>query len=547
MRRFAQLYAELDATTRTGDKVAALVAYFREAEPADAAWAAAFLTGRRPRRALSGRMLMGWAAELAGIPEWLAGESYDAVGDLAEVVALLLPEPERPDPPPLHRLVDERILALAALPEPERRVLVEDTWRILDAPSRLVWHKLITGEFRVGVARTLVVRALAEVAGTEPAVMAHRLMGSWEPTPEHWQRLLRGDAAGDPARPYPFFLAHPLTAKPATLGAREAWQAEWKWDGIRCQLIRRAGTVVLWSRGEELVTTRFPEVAEAARALPDGVVLDGEVLAWDAAAGRPMPFARLQRRLGRVEVPDKLRREVPVALMAYDMLEHDGVDVRALPQSERRARLERLLAEHPGALRLSPLVEGTWAELAEQRLRARELAVEGLMLKRRDAAYGVGRTVGEWWKWKIDPYTVDAVLIYAQQGHGRRAGLYTDYTFGLWEGGRLVPVAKAYSGLTDAEIREVDRWVRAHTREKHGPVRVVEPQLVFELAFEALATSTRHKSGIAVRFPRMARWRTDKPPEQADRLDSLRALLAAHERGERSVAPAPDAEPVPHA
>lgn len=399
-------------------------------------------------------------------------------------------------------------------------------WKELDATERFIFHKLLLGEFRVGVARTLVARALANVAGVPADTMAHRLMGDWQPTAEDFRDLTAAvPARADPGRPYPFFLAHPLASGLEELGDLNDWQAEWKWDGIRAQLLRRQGQVLVWSRGEELVTDRFPEVAEIGRVIPDGVVLDGEIVAWREE--RPLPFAVLQKRIGRKTVGAKLLAEAPVVFLAFDLLEWEHMDVRQEAWSERRGRLESLARQvhRDFAFRLSPLLSaGDWPGLAELRESARGTLVEGLMLKRRDSAYGVGRPRGDWWKWKVDPYSIDAVLIYAQWGHGRRASLYTDYTFGVWHNGELAPVAKAYSGLTDEEIRQVDAFVQRNTTGKFGPVRVVKPELVFELHFEGIQVSSRHKSGLAVRFPRIARWRQDKRPDEADTLAAVQAL-----------------------
>lgn len=530
MRRFAELYAALDETNKTGEKVAAMRAYFAAAPAEDAAWAVYFLIGRKPRQVISTRNLRAWATAAAGISEWLFDESYEAVGDLAEAVALLLPErpgDARPPETPLHVWVEQRLLALPQMEEEAQRRLMLAAWDELRPVERLVWNKLITGAFRVGVSQSLVIRALSEVAGVPAPTIAHRLMGAWEPSAAQLRGVLAKD--GDEAvvsRPYPFFLAHPLEADPSTLGDVKAWQAEWKWDGIRAQVVRRAGEVFVWSRGEELITERFPEVALAARRLPEGTVLDGEILPWRDGAVRP--FAELQRRIGRKQLTRKILEEVPAVLLAFDVLELGGEDVRERPLAQRRAALERVVtALQSSAIRLSPVVEApTWQALAELREGSRARQVEGLMLKRRDAAYGVGRTRGEWWKWKIDPHAVDAVLVYAQRGSGRRASLYTDYTFAVWQGGELVPFCKAYSGLTDEEIARVDQFVRTHTLERFGPVRAVTPELVFEIGFEAIARSTRHKSGVAVRFPRILRWRADKRPQDADSLARLQALLS---------------------
>jgi DNA ligase-1 len=529
MREFARLYGALDETTATGEKVAALAEYFRAAPPADAAWAVHFLTGRRPKRLVATANLRAWAAAEAGVPDWLFEESYQAVGDLAETIALLLPDTEASADQPLSHWVEERLLPLRAQDDQVQRREMVRAWRELGRRERYVWNKLITGSFRVGASARLVERALSVVSGISEGVIAHRLMGAWEPTPEFYRRLVAPDTRdADVSRPYPFYLAYPLEAGPQLLGDPAAWIAEWKWDGIRAQLIFRAGRTFLWSRGEELLSGRFPEVEEAGALLPEGTVLDGELLPW--ADGAPLPFAQMQRRIGRKTLGGKILSEVPVVMVAYDLLELAGEDLRALPLAERRRRLGEVLARVPsaGRLALSAAVHApTWEAVVEARREARRVGAEGLMLKRLDSPYGVGRRRGDWWKWKVEPLAVDAVLMYAQPGSGRRAGLYTDYTFGVWDGERLVAFAKAYSGLTDEEIRKVDAFVRRNTLEKHGPVRVVKPELVFELAFEGIQESTRHKSGLAVRFPRMARWRRDKKAEEADTLETVRAMVGA--------------------
>jgi DNA ligase-1 len=527
VKAFAQLYTALDELTATNDKVAALVAYFSSAPPADAAWAIHFLSGRRPKRLVSSGRLRAWAAEEAAVPDWLFEESYQAVGDLAETITLLLPASGDSSELPLSHWVEERLLRLRGEEDDVQREVMVRSWRELDNRERLVWNKLITGSFRVGAAQQLVTRALAEMSGVPEGVVAHRLMGTWDPTPEFFRRLTAPDTSdADVSRPYPFFLAHPLEEELSTLGEPGEWIAEWKWDGIRAQLIRRAGRTFVWSRGEELLAGRFPEVEEAGAFLPDGTVIDGELLPW--LDGAPLPFAQLQRRIGRKNLGPKILDEVPVVLVAYDLLESAGVDIRSLPLNERRRQLAALLGPHArsGSISLSPALEvSTWEDLSQTRKGSREMGAEGLMLKRLTSPYGVGRCRGDWWKWKVDPHAVDAVLIYAQPGSGKRAGLFTDYTFGIWEGNHLVPFAKAYSGLTDEEIRKVDAFVRRNTLEKFGPVRTVKPELVFELHFEGIQRSSRHKSGIAVRFPRMARWRTDKKAEEADTIERVRELL----------------------
>ena len=546
MKAFADLYTRLDATTSSNSKLIFLQDYLRIATSADAAWAVYFLAGGRPRRVVPTKLLRELAIQSSGLPLWLFEESYEAVGDLAETITLLLPLSQNTSSDGLALWVEERLLPLRKAAPDQLVAQLLPMLQQLDRASQLVFIKLITGSFRVGVSKLLVTRALAALSGIDAKRIAQRMVGytdiSARPTAALYERLIAaaGDDlqdARDPGQPYPFFLAHALqtdvAAFDAQLGDSSQWQVEWKWDGIRAQLVKREGQIWIWSRGEELVTERFPELAALAAHVPDGTVLDGEIVVWKDA--RVQPFALLQQRIGRKTLGSKLLAQVPVAMLAYDLLEWQGADIRQQLQAARREKLADLvtLAAQPQLLISEVLHDDTWADFARQRAQARSLGVEGLMLKNLAAQYGVGRTkdVGIWWKWKIDPYTVDAVLIYAQAGHGRRASLYTDFTFAVWDAAcgvadrKLVPFAKAYSGLTDAEMRQVDAIIRKTTIEKFGPVRSVTPTLVFELGFEGISLSTRHKSGIAVRFPRMLRWRQDKPLNEADTLDSLRALL----------------------
>ncbi len=527
MQRFARLYDEIDRTTSTNAKVAAMAEYFASAPPTDAAWAIFFLTGRRLKRLVPAAAIRDWTLAATGLEPWLLEECYAVVGDSAETVALVLDQvptvPSEPDLP-LAEWVEGRVLALRNADAATQQAHVTAWLQPLDRLQRFILLKLMTGELRVGVSQTLVIRALAQASGLPATVIAARLMGDWTPSAGFFASVVSTtQTADDRSRPYPFYLASPLDADPSTLGDPAAWLVEWKWDGIRAQLIKRADTIHLWSRGEELITHRFPEIAAAATRLPDGTVLDGEILAFRDDA--PLPFSALQQRIGRQKQVAQMVRAVPVVFMTFDILEDEGMDIRELPLDQRRARLSHRLTSE-GVLRVSPQVDAeSWQELATLRADSRTRGVEGLMVKRRSSPYGVGRKRGDWWKWKIEPYTIDAVLIYAQPGSGRRASLLTDYTFGVWDGRELVPVAKAYSGLSNEEIDEMDRWIRRHTRERFGPVRHVEPVHVFELGFEGIARSARHRSGIAVRFPRMLRWRRDKKPEDADTLDNVRRLL----------------------
>lgn len=526
MQAFAELYRRLDETTSTNRKIAAMADYFENTPADDAIWTVRFLIGRKPRQVVPTHHLMAWAGERAGVAEWLFETSYDVVGDLAETITLLLPPPTVVSSRPLHVWVTQDLLPLREMTIEDRHLRILDAWDRMNDSQRFVWNKLITGGFRVGVSRRLVVRALERFSGVDAAVITHRLMGEWPATADTFHRLLSADTRdADISRPYPFYLAYALDGLPEDLGPPEIWQVEWKWDGIRGQVIQRGGQVFLWSRGEELVTSKYPELAEAAVRLPAGTVLDGEILPWKE--DRPLPFGELQRRIGRKTLSRKLLQAVPVVFLAYDLLEWDGRDLRQEPLAKRRALMtQTLTALGNDRMIASPLVEApTWEAFRRQHGNSRRRGVEGFMLKRRDSVYGVGRRRGDWWKWKIDPLTVDAVLIYAQRGHGRRAGLFTDYTFAVRQGDKLVPFAKAYSGLNDAEIQEVDRFIQRNTLERFGPVRSVRPALVFEIAFEGIRQSSRHKSGVAVRFPRILRWRREKPIEEADTLETLKALL----------------------
>ena len=529
MKRFSELFTRLDQTTSTNKKVDALAQYFVEADDADKLWAIALFSGKRPRRAVTATQLREWVAEETGLPLWLVDESYAVVGDLAETIALVLPETGETSQIGLSDWI-ARIESLKTLDLPERRERILEDWRRLDGVERFLFNKLITGGFRIGVSQKLMTRALAKATNLEESVIAHRIMGTWSPDDTTFADLILATETGqEMSRPYPFFLAYPLETAPQDLGEPCNWLAERKWDGIRGQLIVRQGEVFVWSRGEELVTDKFPEFLEAASVLPDGAVLDGEILAWKD--GAPQSFNALQTRIGRARITARHLKETPVVLMAYDILEWNGIDIRERPLSERRGILDQLFAHVPAhaSLTLSPLlVFEAWQDLYETRAASRSHGSEGLMLKHRDSPYRIGRRKGDWWKWKVDPLSVDAVLIYAEAGHGRRANLYTDFTFAVWgDDGELVPFTKAYSGLTDAEFREVTSWVRRNTLERFGPVRRVQPEHVFEIAFEGIRESPRHKSGLALRFPRMKRWRRDKQPVEANTLADLRAILAA--------------------
>lgn len=533
MKLFTELYIELDQTNKTNIKVEAMRSYFENAAKADAAWALYFLSGRKPRQIVPAKLLRQWALELSGIPEWLFQESRNTVGDSAETMALLLPDNDQTDETPLHTLVEDQLLPLRGSDPETQKAAVTGAWARMNYSQRLVYNKLITGAFRVGVSQQLVIRSLSQLSELPTDIIALRLMGEWTPDENFFSSVIAPYLETDEspiARPFPFHLAHQIDFPPSELGKISDWQAEWKWDGIRAQVIKREDEVFVWSRGEDLITDRFPEIKDAAVGLDNGTVLDGEILPW--LDDRVLPFPDLQKRIGRKNLTPKILKDFPVILLCYDLLEFEGRDIRSFDFKTRRQLLEQVVSDLPEkgfeAIRITDAVKAkSWAELATIRDESRSRGVEGFMLKQTNSPYRVGRHRGDWWKWKIDPLTVDAVLIYAQKGSGRRSNLFTDYTFAVWKDGKLVPFAKAYSGLTDAEIRKVDRFIRDNILETFGPVRSVKPELVFELAFEAIQLSTRHKSGVAVRFPRISRRRDDKRPEQADSLETIHKMLDA--------------------
>lgn len=526
MKRFASLILQLEETTKTARKTQALAQYMSIAPEQDRLWCLALFSGRRPKRTVATSQLREWAADTADLPLWLLEETYSVVGDLAETIALILPEGDNNTDRSLSEWIDD-LRRLTKCKIIEKKAFILNSWSVLSGQERFVFNKLITGGFRVGVSQKLMTRAVAQATSKPEVEIAHRLMGNWTPDQTDWYALIEAeDFTSDLSRPYPFFLSHALEDAPHELGTPSEWSAEWKWDGIRGQLILRGGECFVWSRGEELVSNRFPELQQFSGEIPDGTVIDGEILAWQNES--PLSFNLLQKRISRKTVPKALLQSAPVILYAYDILEWQGKDVRDQPFQHRRALLEDLCANTPLALplRLSPSVFfQDWCELTDLRATSRDQRAEGLMLKNLSSPYLVGRRKGHWWKWKLDPLIIDAVMIYAQAGHGRRANLYTDFTFAVWDGNDLVPFTKAYSGLTDAEFRQISAWVRKNTLQRFGPVRQVTPHHVFEIAFEGIHESPRHKSGVALRFPRMARWRQDKTAQDANSLDDLKDML----------------------
>ena len=534
MKKFAALFHDLDSMTKTNDRLDRLVTYFENACHEDSIWVCWFLAGNRIKGAIKTGELRSFLSEKVNLPLWLIEECHDRVGDLAETVSLLAGSDSGNKSFGLNKIIREFLLPLRAMDTEERKTTLYRAWDQLSMDEMLPFHKLLTGGFRMGVSKGNLCKALARVGKVEPAVIAQRLSGNWTCDDLTMEGILDPPDEGKDGmnRPFPFCLASPLQEKATSLGEVEDWQVEWKWDGIRAQLLTTGGGGgMLWSRGEESIDESFPEVLECIPYLPPGLCMDGEILAWGREGLRS--FSRLQKRLGRKNPGPSIQRKEPVRFQAYDLLRVDGKDLRSLPMGERRKKLEDLLNKMPGHLPLgiSPLVQEKSCENLEiRRKESRDRGVEGFMLKRKDSKYESGRVKGAWFKWKVDPFLADMVVVSAQLGHGKRANLYSDYSLAVWdESGRLVTVAKAYSGLSNEEIEEVDKFVRKNITGKFGPVRGVNPSLVFEIAFEGAQSSGRHKSGVALRFPRIHRWRKDKKIEEADTLEMIRGYAGMNE------------------
>ena len=525
MKNFATLINALESTNKTNAKIDAMVQYLEKAPDRDRLWFIALFTGKRPKRNVNTNLMKDWALEITQLPLWLFTESYASVGDLGETLSLILPAAEHEINMSLTEWMQE-IIALKTKTEQKKKEFVTHAWNGLDYTERLIFNKLIGGSFRIGVSHKMLVNALAKYSGQDVSALMHSIMGKWTVDEVDFDELISGQTVNpDNSKPYPFCLAYALEKNLEDLGEKEDWLVEYKWDGIRGQLIRRNGEVFIWSRGEELITNQFPEIVEELLLVEGDFAIDGEILA--VMDGNVLNFNELQKRLNRKNITKKMLEEIPVEVFAYDLLELDGEDLRERPMSERRLLLEELISNMKSPrIRLSEAVDfEKWEDLEAIRSSAREINSEGLMLKQKNSVYHTGRKKGDWWKWKIDPMTIDAVLIYAQKGSGRRSSYYTDYTFAVKNEGQLVTIAKAYSGLTDKEIMEVSRFVTKNSIEKFGPVRTVKPELVFEIAFEGIGFSNRHKSGVAVRFPRILRWRRDKTVDEIDELEEVKKLI----------------------
>lgn len=535
MKRFAVLIMKLATTTKTTAKLEAISAYFLEANSEDKIWVIALFTGRRPKRSINSALLRGACMEAANIDSWLFEECYHTVGDLAETISLLIPESNIDTKDVVDYSLTYYMNLLRTIGKEDdvvKQQFLTEAWAKMNRSEIFVFNKLMTGGFRIGVSQKLMVNAIAKTIAVSSSIIAHRIMGDWNPATISFDELMSIEhSAADDSKPYPFYLAYAIENEVSELGNEKDWQAEWKWDGIRGQIIKRNDELFVWSRGEELLTDKFPEYKILQELLPNGTAIDGEIISLAAPPEEgnfaPLPFAALQTRIGRKNITSKQLKEAPVGFIAYDLIEENGADIRTVSMNERRKKLEAIVSKvDVPFLHLSPIIGfNKWNDLIEIRKQSRDKGSEGIMLKRKNSEYKDGRKRGDWWKWKIDPLTIDAVMIYAQKGSGRRSNLYTDYTFAVRDGDKLVTFAKAYSGLTDKEFAQIDNFVKRNSIEKFGPVRTVKPELVFELAFEGIAESKRHKSGVALRFPRMNRWRKDKTIEDINTLDDLKMML----------------------
>ncbi|MGU3375186.1 ATP-dependent DNA ligase [Chryseobacterium sp. M5A1_1a] len=525
MKHFADLINALETTNKTNAKIDAIIDYLERTPDEDKVWFIALFTGKRPKRNVNTNYMKEWALEITGLPLWLFQESYSSVGDLGETLSLILPPPQEKIEQSLSQWMNA-IVDLKEKTEAEKKEFVLNSWNGLEYTERLIFNKLIGGSFRIGVSDKTLINALTKFSDQEPSALMHSLMGKWSPNDVSFRELIAAENVNpDNSKPYPFCLAYPLEKELETLGEPDEWLVEYKWDGIRGQIIRRNDEVFIWSRGEELVTEQFPEITETVKAMKGNFVLDGEILA--VKDGKVLNFNELQKRLNRKTLTKKMLSEIPIEVFAYDLLELEDNDLREKPIFARRAMLEELLLnEKPLNIKLSQSINfEKWEELNEIRENSRTVNSEGLMLKQKNSPYHSGRKKGDWWKWKINPFTIDAVLIYAQKGSGRRSAYYTDYTFAVKNDDQLVTIAKAYSGLTDKEIMEVSKFVNKNAIEKFGPVRTVKAELVFEIAFEGIGLSNRHKSGVALRFPRIVRWRKDKTVDEIDHLEEIKKLI----------------------
>ena len=556
-RSFGNLINNLEQCNSTKKKINLISVFIKDIDPRDGSWILLLLMSTRQKRVITGRRLKDILQASFRMPSWLIDDCFAQVGDSAETISLLWPQlkseltdaniecsevynklfNEPKESKPLHWWMETLLPAIKDATETTQNRLILKLWSDIADQDHYLTNKLITGGFRNGVSKGLVVKSIAQAYELDESTVLERLMKPIEINNIWFQELTHPVSINRTDRgaiPYPFYLASPVEIEKIKETPPADWRLEYKWDGIRGQLIKRDTGAYLWSRGEELVNHVFPEIIEMAENLPDGTVLDGEILCWQKDVRKPMAFASLQRRLGRKTVNKKLLKECPTVFLAYDILEHKSIDIRAYNLRDRLKLLEsvQLNYNHPCLVIDNEKEFAEWEELIQLRDRARLEGAEGLMIKKISSHYLSGRKRGYWWKYKHDPMTLDAVLIYAQAGTGKRANLFTDYTFALWDDSnknskdrKLVTFAKAYSGLNNSELMELDKWIRTHTIERYGPTRVVEQKQIFEIAFEGVMESKRHKCGLAVRFPRIHRWRIDKPVMEADCIEQAQALL----------------------
>jgi len=540
LNNFSELFLNLDSSNSTNNKIEVLKNYFLSNDPIDNSWAIYLLTGKSNKRFISGRYLKNLFSELYEYPVWLIDTCYLKVGDSAEVITLLLKNKSTSRKKvllniSLNELLSKTIPDLSKLNDEEKNFKIKNMWETLPEDNHLIFNKILTGTFRVGVSIGLITKSISKLINIDEEIISHRLMGNFEPSIDSYEFLINKNINLQElnSKPFPFLLANTIEDKIFKHSIND-FQFEWKYDGIRMQLIKRSGNVSLWTRGQELVNDSFPELVDKMSHIKDDFVLDGELLVWNFKEQIAFDFSLLQKRINRKSPTRSIQIKYPIIFIAYDLLEINGRDIREIKLENRRIELEKYFSKWhnktenniSAIFKICNLIfPKDWPDALNYKEKSRENNTEGLIIKKKTSIYSSGRKRGIWWKYKVDPMQLDAVLIYAKGGSGRRAGLYTDYSFALWKDKELIKFASAYSGLTNIEIKELDKWIRKNTIEKFGPVRSLKPEMVFEISFEKIQISKRHKSGIAVRFPRITKWRKDKKINDADSLENAYELM----------------------
>ena len=537
LNKFAKLFFDLDSNNSNNKKIDLLINYFLSNSALNNSWTIFLLIGKSNKRFISGKSLREYYSIIYKLPIWLIDICHQKVGDSAEVISLLLSNKidKKSKDISLNNLIKNKLPELLKISEEEKVEMIKYYWEIIPKENLLVFNKILTGSFRIGVSKGLVRKSLSKMLNMDESIISHRLMGQFIPSAKTYNFIISKKFHQKELgyKPYPFQLANPLDIQVKDLNLDD-YQFEWKYDGIRGQIVKRRKNITIWTRGEELVNNSFPELVNLISLINDDFVIDGEILIWNSKKDCPDDFGLLQKRIRRNSPSNKILKDLPISFITYDLLELNGKDLRENILSIRREILEKLYSSwkekstdpYFHKLKITKLIKVfDWYDIEKKKNNSRSLNTEGLVIKNKNSKYLPGRKRGNWWKYKVDPMQLDAVLIYAKGGSGKRADLYTDYSFALWKDKELTKFANAYSGLTNEEIKELDKWIRKNTLNKFGPVRSVKPFFVFEISFENIQFSSRHKSGIAVRFPRITKWRKDKNIHEADTLENAYKLM----------------------